>query len=228
VNDAGKLVSIDENGHLTASGINEEDLIISLLQSNNYLLAGAVGLNINYANRTFNRLQNATALSMGSDFDQFLMYGGRKRCNVDDDGTITAFYGENNYVEDGSNGQVMVYQPKFYYKRLLLETETASKGQIIRHESLILSPTKYEGFKVAPIFSTSEGELDYVLLSAYEGTITNDKMTSVAGSKPTTNITISEAETAATARGNGWHITNMAAEATNQMLEIVEFGSMNG
>jgi hypothetical protein len=43
------------------------------------------------------------------------MYGGRMRCNVTDDGTITAFYGDSNYADDGSNGQVMVYQPKFYY-----------------------------------------------------------------------------------------------------------------
>jgi len=28
----------------------------------------------------------------------------RMRCNVADDGTITAFYGDNNYREDGSNG----------------------------------------------------------------------------------------------------------------------------
>jgi hypothetical protein len=37
------------------------------------------------------------------------MYGGRMRCNVTDNGTITAFYGDSNYKEDGSNGQVMVY-----------------------------------------------------------------------------------------------------------------------
>jgi hypothetical protein len=46
---------------------------------------------------------------MGSDFDKFLMYGGRVRCNVADDGTINAFYGEESYKDDGSNGQVMVY-----------------------------------------------------------------------------------------------------------------------
>ena len=55
---------------------------------------------------------------MGEDFNQFLMYGGRIKCNVADDGTINAFYGENGYTEDGSNGQVMIYQPKFYYRRV--------------------------------------------------------------------------------------------------------------
>ena len=28
--------------------------------------------------------------------------------------------------------------------------------------------------------------------------------------------------------GDGWHITNMAAESANQMLQMVEFGQMNG
>jgi hypothetical protein len=41
---------------------------------------------------------------MGTDFNKYSMYGGRMRCNVADNGTITAFYGDNNYKEDGSNG----------------------------------------------------------------------------------------------------------------------------
>jgi hypothetical protein len=32
------------------------------------------------------------------------MYGGRMRCNVADDGTINAFYGDPTYADDGSNG----------------------------------------------------------------------------------------------------------------------------
>jgi hypothetical protein len=32
------------------------------------------------------------------------MYGNRRRCNVLDDGTITAWYGDSNFKEDGSNG----------------------------------------------------------------------------------------------------------------------------
>jgi len=56
---------------------------------------------------------------MGSSFDKYAMYGGRVRCNVADNGTINAFYGEEGYRDDGSNGMVMVYQPKFYYKRII-------------------------------------------------------------------------------------------------------------
>ena len=31
-----------------------------------------------------------------------------RRCNVLDNGTVSAYYGDINYKEDGSNGQVMV------------------------------------------------------------------------------------------------------------------------
>ena len=41
-------------------------------------------------------------------------------------------------------------------------------------------------------------------------------------------MTITQAESYAAARGTGWHIMNMAAQSANQMLEIVEFGTMNG
>ena len=162
---------------------------------------------------------------MGSDFDIYPMYGGRMKCNVADDGTINAFYGDNNYTEDGSNGQVMIYQPKFYYKRIIRTADELTKGKAIRHEALIISATEQPGFKLAPIFN---GNLDYILLPAYDAAIIDDKLTSIAGVKPKNYITRDTAEAAANARGTGWHIMTMAAESANQMLEMVEFGTMNG
>ena len=225
--DAGRIVIIDENGNLIPGNIDESEMIEALLQTGLYTLKNAVGLDMDYSNKTMKRIQSAVNLEMGTDFNKFSMYGGRMRCNVADDGTINAFYGDDSYRDDGSNGQVMVYQPKFYYQRKPLDVTNLTKGQAIRHDSLILSATKQPGFKVAPIFDTSDGELDYVLFSAYEGSITNDKLTSVANTTLTDNVSIAAFEAAANARGNGWHIMNMAAESANQMLEIVEFGQMN-
>ena len=223
--DAGHLVVVDENGNLIASLATDEAVIEALLRAGTYTAQNAVGLDIDYANRAFTRTQEAAGKSMGADFDSYVMYGGRTRCNVADNGTITAFYGDNNYTEDGSNGQVMIYQPKFYYKRIIRDHENMSHGAIVRHETLLLSSTEQSGFKLAPIF---DGDLEYVLLPAFDGGKVDNKLTSIAGVKPITNITISEAEALANARGTGWHIMNMAAESANQMLEIVEFGSMNG
>jgi len=136
------------------------------------------------------------------------------RCNVAADGTINAFYGDNNYTEDGTNGQVMVYQPKFYYQRIPLVVD----GNIIRKESLIISPVKHSGFKLAPAFMNGEDELDYILLSAYEGSISGNKLVSVANVKPASNLTALAAEEKAAANGTGWHISNLAVESLNQML----------
>lgn len=226
--DAGYIVTIDENGHLQPGNILENDLLALLHSNGEYTIKGTVGLDMDYANKTFARLQDATTLSMGADFNQFTMYGGRIRCNVADNGTINAFYGDSAYKEDGSNGQVMVYQPKFYYQRLPITTVNLSKGKVIRHETLILSDVPKEGFKLAPIFKSGNNELEYVLFSAYEGSLVNDKLTSIAGTKPVSNTNIVQMESAANARGTGWHIENMAAVSANQMLEIVEFGMMNG
>lgn len=226
---SGKIVIVGDDGNIMAGDIAETELIESLLRAGLYRARDAVGLDIDYQGKTYIRTQDAVNFTMGTDFNNYIMYGGRTRCNVADDGTITAFYGDNNYADDGSNGQVMVYQPKFYYQRTPLRTEQLTKGQVIRSESLILSSKKQSGFKLHPIFNDGNGgELEYVLFSAYDGTLQDEKLASVAGLQPATNMTIEQAEAYATARGNGWHIINMAAESANQMLQIVEYGTMNG
>lgn len=228
-NSAGHVVVVDKDGNISSGDITEDEIINALLHSGVYTAKNAVGLDVNYTGKSFARTQGAIGLEMGTDFDKYLMYGGRKRCNVADNGVITAFYGDANYKEDGSNGQVMVYQPKFYYQRIPLSIENVAKGQIVRRDSIILSTTEQAGFKLHPIFAVGDGsEYDYVLFSAYEGSMFDGKLASVAGAKPASNMTITEAEEYATARGDGWHILNMAAESAQQMLEIVEFGSMNG
>lgn len=222
----GRMVVVGEDGNIKAGDITEEELIESLVRAGIYSAREAVGLDIDYQGKTYIRTQGALNLTMGADFDEYLMYGGRMRCNVADDGTINAFYGDNDYAEDGSNGQVMVYQPKFYYQRLPLRVEGDT---IIRSESIILSARKQAGFKLHPIFDDGNGgELEYVLFSAYDGTLVDNKLSSVAGLQPATGMTISKAEEYATNRGTGWHIINMAAESANQMLQIVEYGTMNG
>lgn len=226
---AGKMVVVGEDGNITAGITTENALVEALARAGVYVADGIVGLTVNYSEKETVRTNDAVGLSLGEDFDNYLMYGGRVRCNVADDGTINAFYGDNNYADDGSNGQVMVYQPKFYYQRNVLKFDKMTKGSVVREENILLASEKQYGFKLHPLFDAGNGEeYEYVLLPAYEGTIDNNVLCSVAGAQPASNITINEAETAAKARGTGWHIMNMQAISANQMLEIVEFGSMNG
>lgn len=249
-NNSGKIVVVGSDGNITSGTVTEEDIIEALLLGGGYTAQDAVGLEVNYDNKSFVRTQQAAGKSMGTDFDSYLMYGGRRRCNVADNGTINAFYGDPGYTEDGSNGQVMVYQPKFYYQRIPITTTNNKVGKVIVRDSFMISYVAQNGFKVHPIFMTpSDEELDYVLFSAYEGGLydtsessyvsdtasnvdfNNDKLSSVSGTKPitgTSGLSLQKAEQLANNRGDGWHIYNLAAESANQMLEIIEFGSMNG
>ena len=228
IDNAGKIVVIGADGSIISGEVTEASIIEALIHSEAYEAEGTSGLIIDYSNKSFIRSQDASSAESSDFFNKYTMYSGRMRCNVADDGTINAFYGDPNYVEDGSNGQVMLYQPKFYYMRTPIKTTNTLIGKIIKKESIIISDKNIAGFKLHPIFKNLNGEeLDYVLLPVYEASLQNNKLTSIANVKPTSNINILDAESYAANRGEGWHITNLAAESVNQMLQIVEYGTMN-
>nr|DAM46079.1 MAG TPA: tail collar fiber protein [Caudoviricetes sp.] len=214
------------------------------------------GLCADYENKTFTRLAGAVNLSQGADFDKFAMYGGRKRCNVSDDGTITAYYGDANFAEDGSNGQVMVFQPAFYYKVVPLKLEKNTNSGIgyhLRKANYYVSSKPKTGFKLHPAFYDENGNaIDYILFSADEGSMYDvsakayvndnvdesityedgDLLCSVAGKKPISGLrkgigTKTNLETMAQNRGPGWHLETIHATSANQLLMMIEFGMMD-
>ena len=215
-----------------------------------------VGLCVDFENKTFTRLAGAVNLSQGSDFDKFAMYGGRRRCNVSDDGTITAYYGDNNYTEDGTNGQVMVYQPAFYYKVVPLKLEKNSDSGIgyhLRKANYYVSAKPKTGFKLHPAFYDENGNaIDYILFSADEGSMYDvsakhyvndnvdefityedgDLLCSAAGKKPISGLrkgigTKANLEQMAQNRGAGWHLETIEATSANQLLMMIELGIMS-
>ena len=214
-----------------------------------------LGLHADFENKVFTRLGAAVGLTAGQDFNAFTMYGGRRRCCVSNDGTINAYYGEQDYVEDGSNGQVMVYQPKFYYCMvpLKLEKQASGLGYHIRKANYYVTANPHPGFKLHPVFYDANGnEVDYVLLSAYEGSMydvsesayvndgvdtsvsygAGDLLCSVAGKKPISgNLggigSKAQFETMANNIGSGWHLNTIKAESANQLLMLIELGRFN-
>ncbi|MCI9641279.1 MAG: hypothetical protein HFJ98_00565 [Eubacterium sp.] len=133
-----------------------------------------VGLQVDYENNICTRLAAAKGLEAGEDFDKFSIYGGMKRCNVSDNGTITAYYGDNNYADNGSNGQVMVYIPKFYYKIVPLKINKIieREGYHTYKANYFITDTLKPGFKVHPAFINEDGkEVECFLYSAYEGSL---------------------------------------------------------
>ena len=209
------------------------------------------GLRADFENSTFTRLGNAVGLNAGSDFDNLKPWA-RRKCNVADDGTINAYYGDSGYTEDGSNGQVMVKQPKFYYKMIPVKLEEQSDGfgYHIRCADYYISDTPLQGYKLHPAFINEAGnEVDYYLTAAYDACIYDnsasdyllldeqvmdvnaDKLSSIAGAKPASglsqDLTRAKFEQLAKNRGSGWHGSTVQIESAEQLLMIIELGGFN-
>ena len=131
--DAGYLLSINDEGQASPSHVREGDIINLLITTNNYYYPNVAGLEIDYTNKTFKKILDNYD---GSTFLGAAPFDGRMRCNVADNGEIIAWEGDNTYKTDGSNGQVMIYQPKFYYKRIPITLD----DNIIRKEIIVISP----------------------------------------------------------------------------------------
>lgn len=244
--------NIDE---LRSENFNSQEILSGVADLRAYLGLTAddiVGVQVDYKNKTFKRLAGAANLSKGVDFDKFSMFGGRKRCNVADDGSIVAWHGDADYKEDGSMGQVMVYQPKFYYLVCPVEYDPIDTGigYHLRKANYYVSEKPRAGFRLHPAFYDASGnEIDYFLTSAYEGSIYDasasayllndeqvmntgeDKFSSIAGARPASgssqNLTRPNIEAMAQNRGTNWHGDLIKQVSAEQMLMIIEMGMMN-
>jgi hypothetical protein len=180
---------------------------------------------------------NSTTLT--GDISSLAVYNNINRCNVADDGTINAYYGDAGYTEDGSNGQVMVKIPKFYYK-VIPDTDGGLDNGNIRKCTWKISDSSLGGFTLHPAFYDASGnEIDYFLYGAFDGVGQNsegtygtsyntasDKLSSVAGSSmlPVNSLTRAIARTMATNRGSGWYSAGVKQTMAVQMLMSVEYG----
>lgn len=228
------------------------------------------GVEADMVNKSFTRLAGAVNKTPGADFDNIEPWK-RRRCNVTDGGVVVAYYGDAAYTETGAltqavevDGvtyaigtavQVMVEQPKFYYKvvPVLTEKREGEKGVHMRKGRYYVSATKKAGFKVHPAFVRNGVEMDKVYLSAYEGSTydvsasqynktdaqtvdftasTGDKLASIAGAKPTSGLSQSGATRAGfrklgANRGTGWTQLTVQAATMTELLFLVEYAKFN-
>lgn len=212
------------------------------------------GVEVDFVNKKFTRLSGAVNRTPGAGFDSINAFGGRKRCNVADDGTVTAYYGNSGYTTTGKNAagtpvQVMVEQPKFYYKVVPMVVEKGVKGTKIRKARYYVSDTLKPGFKVHPAFVENGNTNPYIYLAAFEGSLFDtsanayilddaqvadfaaDKLSSIAGVKPisglTQNLTRANTRLLAQKRGKGWEQAYAATVAASQLLMLIEYASFN-
>jgi hypothetical protein len=145
------------------------------------------GLEWNKTTDVYTRLKGALGKTPSS-FNDFLPWLGMRRCNVSDAGAINAYYGDPTYKDDGSNGQVMVIIPRFYYR-----VEVVAGGY-----RWYVSPIPVPGFKVHPAFVRDGAARDKILVGAYEATAYDvtasatevDTITVTAGATAAGNVTI--------------------------------------
>lgn len=212
------------------------------------------GVEVDFVNKRFTRLSGAVNRTPGEGFDSINAFGGRKRCNIADDGTVTAYYGDSGYTTTGKNAagtpvQVMVEQPKFYYKVVPMVLEKGVKGTKIRKARYYVSDTLKPGFKVHPAFVDNGVVNPYIYLAAFEGALFDtsanayildnaqvadfaaDKLSSIAGTKPaggdTQNLTRANVRLLAQKRGKGWEQAYAATAAASQLLMLIEYASFD-
>ena len=99
-----------------------------------------------------------------ADFNNLSPWRDMIRVNMAVDGTINAVKGGiGTFTNDGTNGRVMVWIPKFYTK-----TDSPS-ANVYR---FWISPTWRDGFEIHPAFKQSDGgaddERDFIYVAAYE------------------------------------------------------------
>ena len=226
------------------------------------------GLEADFAANTFTRLAGAAGKNPGADFDGTGAFGGRRRCNVTNEGTVTAYYGDAGYTETGKltkavtvDGteypvgypvQVMVEQPRFYYRvvPLVLEPVENGRGCHLRKARYYVSDTPRAGFRLHPAFISNGKEKQTVYLSAYEGCLwdasasayikddaqvgdfNTDMLSSIAGAKPASgvgvqNLSRSNARKLAENRGPGWEMAYAATLSVSQLLMVIEYASFH-
>lgn len=227
------------------------------------------GVEVDFVNKKFTRLAGAVNRTPGEGFNSIECFGGRKRCNVTDEGKVVAYYGDAAFttggkltqavtIEEGNNAgtyavgtvvQVMVEQPKFYYKVVPLLVEKNAKGTKMRKARYYVSPIPKAGFKLHPAFIENGKTNDYIYLSAFEGSLWDasasayilddaqvadfnaDMLSSIAGAKPasglTQNLTRANTRKLAEKRGAGWEQAYVATIAASQILMLIEYASFD-
>ena len=158
-----------------------------------------------------------------NDFDGIYPWKDMRLCNVDASGNVTAYIGEAGFQRDGSNGDVMVEIPKFYYKRIKTGIE----------EEIWICEKQLPGYSLHPVFVNDGKEVDKVFHSAYNVSIYTDtsdnkiKLKSATSLQPANRQNINTFRTYARNKGTGWGIEDISCISALQMLYLVEYASMN-
>jgi len=138
-------------------------------------------------------------------------------------------------VLNGDDGQVVDEYPKIWYR---YEYRNSKLRKYI-------SDIERVGFSVHPAFTPNDVEKDHIYVGAFQANLwdadvsafidgdgtdqygAGDKLGSVAGLRPVTSITKTNARTAAALRGAGWQLWDIAVIDLLQTLYLIEYADMD-
>lgn len=150
---------------------------------------------------------------VANDFDKCYPWSDIRRCNVDPTtGQVLAYYGETGYSADGSNGEVMVKIPEFWWKR-----ERLPDGFGNVYEYIYIADYARAGFTKSKEFFVGA-----YLLSVGEDT----KAHSISGAVPKYNSNLANFRTLAKGVGDGFCLLDYHYFLL-QMLYLVEYAHYN-
>lgn len=258
-------INDSENGILSRSRAYTDAALSELEAFIGYTEEDIYGVEVDFVNSSFTRLAGAVGKSAGADFDGIAAFGGRRRCNLTDDGAVTAYYGDDAFTAAGAltaavtvGGttypvgtavQVMVEQPKFYYRVVPLDVEKTAQGALTRRVRYYVSDSPKAGFRLHPAFIENGKENDVIYLSAFEGSLwdssaaayvtddaqvadtASDKLSSIGGVLPASGLsqqlTRANARRLAKNRGSGWELSYAATLCATELLMLVEYAAFN-
>ena len=178
-----------------------------------------------------------------------------RRCILTDDGKVAYYLGATDSTKkedmttasvlDGTDGQVMVEIPKFYYRYSYIASTNVHSWSI--------SAVPLAGYEPHPAFYKDGAWVDYRYIGAYEGIgwdqgttayvdcgtghadnwaggaidLANDKLGSVSGKAPMMDETRAEFRAIALNRGVGWRQQDFYLVSAIQLLYITEYASWN-
>ena len=186
----------------------------------------AYGVEWNSANDTYLRTGAASGVANSTSYAGAIQIQMR-RCVLNVDGTVKYYLHPTDSTKkadgtpaiiNGTDGNVMVEIPKFWYKY-----EHVSGV----HKWSISDGNHGPDYEVHPAFIRGGVEKDYRYYPAYEGFNLSGKLISGSGRTPTVNQTRAQFRTLAAANGAGWSQIDWNLLVAVQLLYLTEYANFN-
>jgi len=209
----------------------------------------------NAVSPTLTRMGDNVGKTAGTVFNSIAPWSGMRRCNLWNDGTPTAYYGDRCFTDiDVANmGQCMVQIPAFYH---YIDVSAAADGTkprvtfwIATLGDVIINEDNYNDTTLAyeagsgtthtivagdlhPAFLVDTTTVkDYLYIGAYEAYLNGTTVESKAGVTPTgcDGVTVPYARSYTQSRlaGNHWNLFTVQALAAVKLLLITEYATLN-